>query len=62
MTTVRHQSSLESIIDFCFQQPPFANADERAQSVARFYRIDQHFEAAETNRPPGRITALRLSA
>lgn len=45
----RHKSSLEGLIDFCSQRPLSAHADERAQAVARFYRLVSHFEAVETN-------------
>ena len=44
----RHQSSLEGLIDFHIQQPLFTDAGERAQAIARFYRIVGHFETIET--------------
>ena len=52
----RHQSSLEGLIDFCAQQPLFADANERARAIASFHRIVSHFEAIETaNRRPGKL-------
>ena len=52
MSRHRHQSSLEGVLDFAAQAPsPFATDDERAQAVARFYAIVNHFDAMEPNTP-----------
>ena len=50
----RHQLSLEGLIDFSALQPVFADADERARVITRFYRIVGHFEAIETRRSSNR--------
>ena len=62
MAAPRHQSSLESLIDFSSQGPPqFADTEERVQAVARFYRIVSHFEATETSSPYNRAALIRLT-
>src|ERR1051325_11396394 len=49
--SLRHQSSLEGLIDFSATEPVFANEQERAQAIGRFRRILDHFEAAEPPAP-----------
>lgn len=61
MAAPRHQSSLESLIDFVSQGPRFADTEERARAVARFYQVVSHFEATETSRPYNRAALIRLT-
>lgn len=52
------------MIDFASQAPLFANPEERAQAVARFYRIVQHFAPVEENsasKPYNRATLIRTT-
>ncbi|KAF2456899.1 hypothetical protein BDY21DRAFT_45863 [Lineolata rhizophorae] len=43
----RHQSSLESVIDFS-TEPPF-RTDQRTEAKRRFYRVVEHFESADNS-------------
>jgi len=61
MAVPRHQSSLESLINFVSQGPLFSNAEDRARSVSRFYDVVGHFEPIETNRPYNRAALIRLT-
>jgi len=61
MAALRHQWSLESVIDFGSQGPLFANAEKRARAVARFYDVIGHFAAIETNNPYNRAALIRLT-
>ncbi|KAK3933822.1 hypothetical protein QBC46DRAFT_401156 [Diplogelasinospora grovesii] len=47
----RHQSSLEGII--CFSSEPALEAGERARARQKFYRIIDHFRAADGSRSGG---------
>lgn len=64
MMAHRHQSSLEGLIDFYAQQPPFADAAERVRATARFHRIVGHLEAMDCpgpGRPYNRPALVRLT-
>jgi hypothetical protein len=62
MTAPRHQSSLEGLIDFCMQQPTFADAAERARATARFQRIIGYLEEMDRpGEPYNRPALVRLT-
>ena len=47
LSSHRHQSSLEGLIEFSIAEPLFANEQQRTQAVGRFLRIVNYFEAVE---------------
>jgi hypothetical protein len=61
MAALRHQSSLEGVIDFGSQEPVFANPEQRTRAVARFNDVIGHFAAIETNKPYNHAALIRLT-